>query len=287
MPQIRSSPWCSRSEEGFYGVLCRTVGRVHRDTAPIIRCNCWRVSTKTCVKSSVRTIKAFRTGSWQHLCADPVFFVCRNLTARGRRRWRRASAERRQGARRRGPKTLLSRTRPAPPSEVASPLGPAVTVGYVAATAPLLAVSSLRGADGVDDTAVKFLFCAELKKKKEEERKVQERFEREQRRQQAFWDDFEEMEQSVPQFSQALNTFHIFYVFLDSDPEVVPESGHSSAHRGTWQPLVQCLPCPRCTEKLDVLRDDFSQCFLRAPGIWQSLVQCPFSACLARGFQEN
>ena len=35
--------------------------------------------------------------------------------------------------------------------------------------APLLAVSSLRGADGVDDTAVKYLLRAELKKKKEEE----------------------------------------------------------------------------------------------------------------------
>ena len=41
--------------------------------------------------------------------------------------------------------------------------------GYVAARAPLLAVSSLRGADGVDDTAVKYLLRAELKKKKEEE----------------------------------------------------------------------------------------------------------------------
>ena len=30
-------------------------GRVHRDTATIIRCIYWRVSTKTCVKSSVRT----------------------------------------------------------------------------------------------------------------------------------------------------------------------------------------------------------------------------------------
>ena len=47
--------------------------------------------------------------------------------------------------------------RPAPPSEVAGPQGAAATGGYVAAGAPLLAVSSLRGADGVDDTAVKFL----------------------------------------------------------------------------------------------------------------------------------
>ena len=41
----------------------------------------------------------------------------------------------------RGPKTLPPGTRPAPPSEVAGPLGPAATVGYVAAGAPLLAVS--------------------------------------------------------------------------------------------------------------------------------------------------
>ena len=45
----------------------------------------------------------------------------------------------------------------------------AATGGYVAARAPLLAVSSLRGADGVDDTAVKYLLRAELKKKKKEE----------------------------------------------------------------------------------------------------------------------
>ena len=75
----------------------------------------------------------------------------------------------------RGPKTLPPGTRPAPPSEVAGPQGAAVTGGYVAAGAPLLAVSSLRGADGVDDTAVKFLLRAELKlKKKEEEEKERE-----------------------------------------------------------------------------------------------------------------
>ena len=63
----------------------------------------------------------------------------------------------------------------------------AATVGYVAAGAPLPAVSSLRGADGVGGSVVKFFLRAELKKKKEEEeRKVQKRLEREQRRQQAF-----------------------------------------------------------------------------------------------------
>ena len=69
----------------------------------------------------------------------------------------------------RGLKTLPPGTRPAPPSEVAGPQGAAASGGYVAAGAPLLAVSSLRGADGVDDTAVKYLLRAELMLKKEEE----------------------------------------------------------------------------------------------------------------------
>ena len=77
----------------------------------------------------------------------------------------------------RGPKTLPPGVRPAPLAEVAGPQGAVATGGYVAARAPLLAVSSLRGADGVDDTAVKFLFRAELKKKKkkkEDEERQQE-----------------------------------------------------------------------------------------------------------------
>ena len=69
----------------------------------------------------------------------------------------------------RGPKTLPPRMRPASPSEVAGPQVAAATVGCVAAGAPLLAVSSLRGADGVDDTAVKYLSLAELKKEEEQE----------------------------------------------------------------------------------------------------------------------
>ena len=69
----------------------------------------------------------------------------------------------------RGPKTLPPGVRPAPLAEVAGPQVMAATGGYVAARAPLLAVSSLRGADGVDDTAVKYLLRAELKKKKKEE----------------------------------------------------------------------------------------------------------------------
>ena len=43
----------------------------------------------------------------------------------------------------------------------------------MAAGAPLLAVSSLRGADGVD-TAVKYLLRAELKKKKKKEEEEEE-----------------------------------------------------------------------------------------------------------------
>ena len=71
-------------------------------------------------------------------------------------------------------KTPPPGVRPAPPSEVAGPQGAAATGGYVAAGAPLLAVSSLRGADGVDDTAVKYLLRAELKKKKKEEEEERE-----------------------------------------------------------------------------------------------------------------
>ena len=79
----------------------------------------------------------------------------------------------------RGSKTLPPGMRPAPPSEVAEPQVVAATVGYVVVGAPLLAVSSLRGADGVDDTSVKYFLRAELKKKKEEEeRKQQEMHER-------------------------------------------------------------------------------------------------------------
>ena len=43
------------------------------------------------------------------------------------------------------------------------------TVGHVAAGAPLLAMSSLRGADGVDDTAVRTLLKLALQKKIEGE----------------------------------------------------------------------------------------------------------------------
>ena len=72
----------------------------------------------------------------------------------------------------RAQKRPLPGKRPGLPPEP-EPQGAAATVGYVAAGAPLLAVSSLRGADGVDDTAVKFLLRAELKKKKEEDEERQ------------------------------------------------------------------------------------------------------------------
>ena len=77
----------------------------------------------------------------------------------------------------RAQKRPLPGTRPAPPSEVTEPQGAAATGGYVAAGAPLLAVSSLRGADGVDDTAVKFLLRAELKMKEEEEEEEERKLE--------------------------------------------------------------------------------------------------------------
>ena len=67
---------------------------------------------------------------------------------------------------------VLVGLRPAPPSEAAGPQGAAATGGYVAAGAPLLAVSSLRGFDGVDDITAKFLLqqALVLKEKEEEER---------------------------------------------------------------------------------------------------------------------
>ena len=43
---------------------------------------------------------------------------------------------------------------------------------------------------------------------------------------------------------------------------------------------------PRTPGICSVFADD-CQCSLRAPGMWQSLVRCLFSACLARGIQEN
>ena len=68
---------------------------------------------------------------------------------------------------------VLVGLRPAPPSEVAGPQGAAATGGYVAGGAPLLAVSSLRGFDGVDDITAKFLLQQALKmKEKEEEERV-------------------------------------------------------------------------------------------------------------------
>ena len=72
----------------------------------------------------------------------------------------------------RAQKRPLPGKRPGLPPEP-EPQGAAATVGYVAAGAPLLAVSSLRGAEGVDDTAVQFLLRAELKKKKEEDEERQ------------------------------------------------------------------------------------------------------------------
>ena len=72
VPQTRSSTGCSSAEEGdFAAVLQHFSASVHLDveaqgggdavsltlgrSATPIRCNYWRVSTKTCVKSSVRT----------------------------------------------------------------------------------------------------------------------------------------------------------------------------------------------------------------------------------------
>ena len=65
-----------------------------------------------------------------------------------------------------------------------------------------------------------------------------------------------------------------FILSVCSWPEVVPESGHSSTHTWYLAATGWVFALPKTYRKLDFLRDDFSQCFLRAPGIWQSLVQC-------------
>ena len=65
----------------------------------------------------------------------------------------------------------------APQAEVAWPQEEAVTVGYLAAGAPLLVVPSLRGADGVDGTTASFLVKAafrKMQKEKEEEEEEEE-----------------------------------------------------------------------------------------------------------------
>ena len=72
----------------------------------------------------------------------------------------------------RAQKTALPGMRPALLSVVAGQQGAAVTVGCVAAGAPLLVVASLTGRDDVDATTVSFLVAENLKvqKRKEEEK---------------------------------------------------------------------------------------------------------------------
>ena len=57
--------------------------------------------------------------------------------------------------------------------------------------------------------------------------------------------------QSMRQFSEALDIFLVFYVFLDSDPEVVPESGHSSTHPWYLAATGSVFALPRMYRKID------------------------------------
>ena len=83
----------------------------------------------------------------------------------------------------RGQKTASSGSRPAPLAEVAEPQGLSAAPRRPDAGVPLLSVPLLAGGDGLDNTSVRWLLKAALKKKEkeeeeEEERKVQERKER-------------------------------------------------------------------------------------------------------------
>ena len=66
-----------------------------------------------------------------------------------------------------GQKTPPPAERPAPLSEVAAPQRSDRTVPHSAGEAPLLVVPSLRGADGVDGTTLRFLLEQNLSLKKE------------------------------------------------------------------------------------------------------------------------
>ena len=79
----------------------------------------------------------------------------------------------------RGQKTASSGMRPAPPEEVSEPQVWAVTVGYVAASVPLVSSPMLAGGDATDDVTVAFLVAASLEEKKDEEEKARVRRQRE------------------------------------------------------------------------------------------------------------
>ena len=73
----------------------------------------------------------------------------------------------------RAQKRPLPGTRPAPVAEVAGPQVRADTVGYVAAVRPQLVGHRLKGDDGIDGTAVRFLVRKVLEEK--ERRQVEEK----------------------------------------------------------------------------------------------------------------
>ena len=78
----------------------------------------------------------------------------------------------------RGQKRPPPGTRPAPFAEVGEPQVRAATVGYVAATVPLLAQPVLGGGDSLDVTAVQFLLAQSLLQRQREEEEAKEKEER-------------------------------------------------------------------------------------------------------------
>ena len=81
--------------------------------------------------------------------------------------------------------------------------------------------------------------------------------------------------QSMRQFSEALDTFHICYVFLDSDPEVVPESGHSSTHTWYLAPTGSVFALPRIYRKIGFSARRLQPFFPTSP--WYVAVTCSVS----------
>ena len=133
--------------------------RVHRDTAPIIRCKRWYVWTNTHIKHHVRTTTT------TPLSHPPSPHYTPTTTTH--------SAPKSAGPRRtkpsQGQNTVKAGSRAAGRD--------AVTDGYVAAPVPLLVVAALAGGDNVDATTVSYLLSIALAKKEVEKEEGEAKFE--------------------------------------------------------------------------------------------------------------
>ena len=81
--------------------------------------------------------------------------------------------------------------------------------------------------------------------------------------------------QSMRQFSEALDIFHIFYVFLDSDSEVVSESGHSSTHPWYMAGTGSVFALPEIFRKIGFSARRLQPVFPTSP--WYVAVTCSVS----------